>query len=87
MEITETKTGKKKKLYAYLRKYRANHDILKAVDKDTGRELIISVSPDGELYDKKGAYIDKAKSKRYWLKLFEFALDDKYGIVPKGFLK
>ena len=82
-----TETEKKKKLFTYLKGNRANQDILKAVDKDTGRELVISVSPEGELYDKKGAYIDKNIAKRYWTKLYESAQQDRYGIVPEGYLR
>lgn len=36
----------------YLRKNLINTDLYKAIDKETGKEMLLSVSPDGRLYDK-----------------------------------
>lgn len=76
----------KKKFFQYLKTDRVNDDILKAKDEDTGRVITLSITSDGELYDKKGMHIGKAKQKKFLQKLFDLALEDNFNIVPVGFL-
>lgn len=76
----------KRKLFKYLHKERVDQDILRCKDKDTNKEMILSVSPAGVLYDKKGPAIPKSKIKRYWHALYFYALSNAYGIVPEGFM-
>jgi len=43
----------RKAFIAYMRENYINADILKAQNKDTGKEMMVSIAPDGTLYDKK----------------------------------
>jgi len=83
--MTENTQENKRKFYKYLSSVRINEDVLQAVDRKTKRQMMLSVSEDGELYDKKGASLTKPQQKRYWTALFEFALEYKYNLVPEGF--
>jgi len=42
----------KRAFIAYMRENFVNADILKAQDRDTGKEMVVSIAPDGTLYDK-----------------------------------
>ena len=76
---------KKAKLFSYLKTMRVNQVILEATDIKSGRHLKISITENGELYDIKGAFIDKTIAKRYWTKIFEFSQEYRYNIVPDNF--
>lgn len=50
-----------------------NKDILRAVDKDTNHSYIISVDPDGRLYDKRGVRFSAKRTLGMWDTLFEYS--------------
>lgn len=66
--ICETREEFKK----YIRENLVNQDLLIAQDKDTKQSYIISVSPDGKLYDKKGTNFSAKRSLGMWDTLFEY---------------
>ena len=66
--ICETREEFKK----YVRENLINQDLLIAQDKDTEQSYIISVSPDGKIYDKKGTNFSAKRSLGMWDTLFEY---------------
>lgn len=85
-DIVMDEQAMKRKLFKYLQEERADQDILRCKDKETNKEMILSVSSAGVLYDKKGVGIPKSKMKRYWHALYFYALSNAYSIVPEGFM-
>ena len=64
---------------AFIEHMRANYvnaDVLSAVDKYTQKSMIISITPDGKLYDKKGTKFDSKRSDEMWDTLFEMSQED-----------
>ena len=65
---------------AFIEHMRANYinaDILSAVDKYTQKPMLISIAPDGKLYDKKGSEFDSKRSDEMWDTLFKMAQENK----------
>ncbi|GIT98820.1 helix-turn-helix domain-containing protein [Sulfurovum sp. TSL1] len=58
----------------YIRQHFINKDILTAQDKNTNQIYIISVGPDGKLYDKKGTRFTADRSLEMWNDLFKYYL-------------
>jgi len=71
---------------AYMRKNFINADILTAKDKNTGKVLVVSVAPDGKLYDKKGTEFDAPRSNQMWDTLFEMSQKDTLLCLKQGTL-
>lgn len=76
----------KRKFYNYIKSNYVGRVILKARNKKTNKEMMLSVTEGGELYDMYGSHLTKPGQKRIWGTLFEFAKQDMYEIVPKGYL-
>lgn len=62
---------------AHIRKNYVNTDIYKGSNKNTGKEMIISVAPDGRLYDRRGTKLDKERSSEIWDALYKLAKDER----------
>ncbi len=58
---------------AHMRENYINADILRSIDKNTKREMLISIAPDGKLYDKKGMEFKPKRSNEIWDTLFQMA--------------
>lgn len=56
----------------YIRTNLINEDILTSKDKNTNQTYIISVDPEGRLYDKKGARFNSNRSLEIWDALFKY---------------
>lgn len=61
---------------AYMRLNLINADVLPSKDKITGKTMMISIAPDGKLYDKKGLEFDASRSNDMWDTLFQMAKDE-----------
>lgn len=70
-----------KAFISYMRERYMNVDILKSIDKNTKKELIISISPDGHIYSKLGQEFDAKRSKEMWTTLYQMAKDNKLDIL------
>jgi len=67
---------------AYMRKNFINKEILQAFDTKEKRPMIISIAPDGILYDKtKIEKINSKRSKEIWGRLYQLACDKKIPIL------
>jgi len=74
---------------AFIEHMRANYinaDVLSAVDKYTQNPMIISIAPDGRLYDKKGTEFDSKRSDEMWDTLFKMSQEDKLLCLKQGTL-
>ncbi len=71
---------------AYMRLNFVNVDVLQAKDKHTGKPMMISVAPDGKLYDKKGLEFDAPRSNEMWDTLFQMAKDETLICLKQGTL-
>jgi plasmid replication initiation protein len=71
---------------SHMREKYVNKDILESKDKNTGKSMIISVAPDGKLYDKKGSEFDSSRSNEIWDTLFALAQEDKLTCIKQGTL-
>jgi len=68
----------RKSFIAHIRKNYVNANLLKANDKNTGKAVIVSVTPDGKLYDKKnGEDFEKDRSNKMWDTLYEMTKNGK----------
>ena len=67
----------KQSFIAYMREHYVNVDLLQARNKDTNKEMMISVAPNGKLYDKKGTEFDSNRSDEIWTSLYSFAKEEK----------
>lgn len=74
----------RKSFIEYIRKNYVNADITQAWNKDTGKVIMLSVAPDGKLYDKKGGEFDKDRSNEMWDTLFDMAKNDKLFCLKQG---
>lgn len=70
----------------YMRANYINADVLSAVDKYTQKSMIISIAPDGKLYDKKGTEFDSKRSDEMWDTLFKMSQEDKLLCLKQGTL-
>lgn len=72
---------------SHIRKNYINQDILGTIDKYTQKPALISVAPDGKLYNKKStAGYSKERADEIWTSLYELASDGKlYSIQPSLF--
>lgn len=66
-------TKHKQAFISYMRKEFVNADILKSRDKGTNREMMISIAPDGKLYDKKGIEFEASRANDIWSALYEMS--------------
>lgn len=73
-----------KAFISYMRNNFINKDILYAPDKDTNKNLQISISPQGHIYDKTGVEINSARSKKIWNVLYSLAKEDKLDCLKKS---
>ena len=74
---------------AFIEHMRANYvnaDVLSAVDKYTQKPMIISIAPDGKLYDKKGSEFNSKRSDEMWDTLFKMAQEDNLLCLKQGSL-
>lgn len=69
---------------SYMRNNYVNADVLEAQDKNTGKIMMVSIAPDGKLYDKKGSEFDKDRSNEMWDTLFDMAKNDKLYCLKQG---
>jgi plasmid replication initiation protein len=68
---------------SYIRKSFVNADLLECKDKNTGKAMILSVAPDGKLYDKRGVEFDAVRAQELWLELYYLAIQNElYSIYP-----
>ena len=74
----------KKAFIAHLRANYVNFNILQAEDKHTKAVMMISVAPDGKLYDKKGLSFNATRSNEMWETLYQMAKDDKLICLKQG---
>lgn len=70
----------------YMRANYINADVLGSVDKYTKKEMMISIAPDGKLYDKKGAEFDANRSNEMWDTLFKMSQNDELLCLKQGTL-
>jgi len=68
----------------YMRKNYINQDVLTATDENTGKKYILSVSPDGKLYDKYGEDFEAKRANKIWEMLYNMANEDKLLCVKQG---
>ncbi len=64
---------------AFIKHMRANYinkDVLASTNKENGKAMMLSIAPDGKLYDKRGTDFDAERSNEMWDKLFEMAKED-----------
>jgi len=67
-----------KSFVAYMRQNKVNKDIVDTVDKYTKEKLLISIDPDGRLYNKYTTQpIDKDRAKEIWEGLYNLAKEEK----------
>lgn len=74
---------------AFIEHMRANYinaDVLSAVDKYTQKPMVISITPDGNLYDKKGSEFNSKRSDEMWDTLFKMAQEDNLLCLKQGSL-
>ncbi len=71
---------------AHMRANYINADVLQAKDKGTGKAMMISVAPDGKLYDKRGTEFDAPRSNGMWDTLFKMSQEDKLLCLKQGTL-
>jgi len=58
---------------AHIRENYINADLIETTDKHTGNRVIISVAPDGKLYDKLGSTYEASRADEMWDTLFDLA--------------
>jgi plasmid replication initiation protein len=74
---------------AFIRYMRANFinaDVLVANDTKTNKQVMISIAPDGKLYDKRGSEFDAKRSNEIWDSLFKLSQEDKLLCLKQGTL-
>jgi len=68
----------------HLKENYVNQDIFKTIDSETKKDIIVSISYTGELYDKiSGEYFDGRKSYNLWNQIYRFAQTGKLGILEE----
>jgi len=66
----------------HLKENYVNQDVFKTIDSETKKDIIVSISYTGELYDKiSGEYFDGRKSYNLWNQIYRFAQIGKLGIL------
>ena len=66
----------------YLKENYVNQDIFKKVDNTTRKEMMVSISYTGDLYDKiSGEYFDERESYNLWNQIYRFAQLGKLDII------
>lgn len=75
-----------KAFISYMRMKHVNDDVLLGEDKNTGKKIMISISPDGKLYDKYGSNFDSKRSAEIWENLYNLAQDKKLYCLKQGSL-
>ena len=73
----------KQAFIAYMREHYVNADIYTSRDKVTNKDLVLSIAPDGKLYNKKGGEFDPDRSYGMWNTLFEMAREDRLPCLKK----
>ena len=63
----------KQAFVGYMRKHYVNANIFQSTNKDTKKKMMLSVAPDGKLYDKKGAEFDSSRANEIWISLYLLA--------------
>lgn len=66
-------TTNKQAFISYMRKEFVNFDILKSRDKRTNKEMMLSIAPDGKLYDKKGIEFEASRANDIWSSLYDMS--------------
>jgi len=91
--VTENNQGSndflanKRAFIAYMRENYINADILHAQDRDTGKEMVVSVAPDGTLYDKKSTNkIEAKRADEMWEAMYAMVLSGTLNLnqIKKG---
>ena len=67
----------------HIRMNYVNADLIETVDKNTGNKVILSVAPDGKLYDKLGASYEASRSDEMWDTLFDLAQQGKLPVMNR----
>jgi plasmid replication initiation protein len=70
----------------YMRANFVNADVLVANDTKTNKQVMISIAPDGKLYDKRGSEFDAKRSNEIWDSLFKLSQEDKLLCLKQGTL-
>ena len=65
-----------KAFISHMRINYVNMDILEGKDRKANKVYLLSVDPDGKIYDKYGTSFNKDRSKELWARLYELALED-----------
>jgi hypothetical protein len=63
-----------------------NADVLVANDTKTNKQVMISIAPDGKLYDKRGSEFDAKRSNEIWDSLYKLSQEDKLLCLKQGTL-
>jgi len=71
---------------AHIRENYINADLIETTDKHTGNRVIISVAPDGKLYDKLGSTYEASRADEMWNTLFDLAQRGKLPIMNRATL-
>jgi len=66
-------TKNKQAFISYMRKEFVNADILKSRNKQTNKEMMISIAPNGKIYDKKGLEFEANRANEIWSTLYEMS--------------
>lgn len=90
--ITIGKTVPKEKNYLssrkafikYMRENYINADIVSTTDKYTGERLLLSIAPDGTIYDKLGKSFTAERANEMWTVLYEYAKQGKLPILNQA---
>ena len=65
----------------YMRENYTNQDIMKEINSETQKEMMVSISFTGELYDKiDGDYFDRIQNQNLWNQMYHLAKEEKLNI-------
>jgi len=76
----------RKAFIAHIRENYINADLIETTDKHTGNRVIISVAPDGKLYDKLGSTYEASRADEIWDTLFSLAQQGKLAVMNRATL-
>jgi len=66
----------------YMRENYTNQDIMRAVNSETQKEMMVSISFTGDLYDKKNEeYFDRTQNQNLWNMIYNLAKRGKLKIL------
>jgi hypothetical protein len=64
-----------------MRENYTNQDIMKKINSETQKEMMVSISFTGELYDKiSGDYFDSFQNQNLWNRMYHLAKEEKLDI-------